>query len=70
MIKDLEQGLTLYGLLDTVWQQPGLFEAVFLQSSEFDVTLDDPLDSLEISYSQCQSLKEAPYSLVQLQPDL
>ena len=52
------QGLTLYGLLNAVQQQPRLFEAVFLPSSEFDITLDDLLDSLEITYSQSQSLKE------------
>ena len=58
MIKELEQGLALYGLLNTVRQQPGLFEAVFLESSQFDITLDDLLDSLEVKYSQSQLLKE------------
>ena len=58
MIKDLEQGLTLYGLLNMVRKQPQLFEPVFVQSSQFDVTLDDLLHSLEVTYSQSQSLKE------------
>ena len=58
MIKELEQGLALYGLLNTVRQQPGLSEAVFIQSSQYDVTLDDLLDSLEVKYSQSQLLKE------------
>lgn len=60
MIKELEQGMNLFGVLDAVKQQPRLFEGVFsAESSQFDVTVDDLLDSLEVHYSQSQFLKEA-----------
>lgn len=59
MIKELEQGMNLFGVLNAVRQQPRLFEGVFVESGQFDITLDDLLDSLEVCYSQSQFLKEA-----------
>ena len=58
MLKELEQEINLFGVLNAVRQQPRLFEDIFVESNKFDITVDDIFDSVEVRYSQSQFLKE------------
>jgi hypothetical protein len=57
MIKQLEEGLMLCGLLDKVRARPALFRPVFVGDDTFTVTPDDFLDGLVVTYSDKQQEK-------------
>lgn len=54
MIKQLEEGLMLCGLLNKVRSRPSLFRPVFVEDDTFTVTAEDFLDGLIVVYSQRQ----------------
>ena len=59
MIKQLEEGLMLCGILDEIRARPVLFRAVFVESETFTVTPDDFLEDLVVQYSDQQQEKMA-----------
>ena len=59
MIKQLEEGLMLCGLLDEVRARPALFRPVFVEDDTFTVTPDDFLDGLVVIHSDLQQEKMA-----------
>ena len=60
MIKQLEEGLMLCGLLNKVRSRPNLFCSVFVEDGTFTVTAEDFLDGLVVIYSerQLEKMKE------------
>ena len=60
MIKQLEEGLMLCGLLNKVITTPSLFRSVFVEDGTFTVTAEDFLDGLVVIYSerQLEKMKE------------
>ena len=60
MIKQLEEGLTLCGLLEKVRSKPSLFCPVFVEDNTFTVTAEDFLDGLIVVFSerQLENMKE------------
>ena len=49
MLKELEEGLQLYGFLSEIRRDPAAFKPIFTASSCFDMTADDFLQQLFIS---------------------
>ena len=60
MIKKLEEGLMLCGLLNKVRTRPNLFQSVFVDDGTFTVTAEDFLDGLVVIFSdrQLEKMKE------------
>ena len=57
MLKDLEEGLQLYGLSQLIKQNSDVLEPVFTQSDRFSITADNFLEKLIVHYSQQQLYK-------------
>ena len=57
MLKDLEEGLQLYGLSQLIKQNSEVLEPVFTQSDKFNITADNFLEKLIVHYSQQQLYK-------------
>ena len=56
MLKELEEGLKLFGVLEAATKKPKLFEVVFVESNKLAVSVDDFLDNLSVNYSTSQLL--------------
>ena len=59
MIKQLEEGLVLCGVLDQIRSHPVLFKPVFVEDATYVVTSDKLLDSLVVEYSEKQLERKA-----------
>lgn len=57
MLKEIEEGLQLCGLLSEIRKHPSVFEPAFTASSCFDMTVDDFLQRLVVHFSKEQLLK-------------
>jgi hypothetical protein len=57
MLKELEDGLQLYGLLCEMRKHPAAFKPIFTASSSFDMTADDFLQRLVVHFSEQQLLR-------------
>lgn len=57
MLKDLEDGLRLYGLSQSIKQNPNAFEAVFTVSDKFSITAENFLEKLIVHCSKQQLYK-------------
>ena len=64
MLKELEEGLQLYGFLSEIRRDPAAFKPIFTASSCFDMTADDFLQQLVVHFSKQQFLRSKEEDLL------
>jgi hypothetical protein len=57
MLKELEEGLQLHGLLGEIRKHPAAFKPIFTASTSFDMTADDFFQRLVVHFSKQQLLR-------------
>ena len=63
MLKELEEGLHLHGLLAEIRKHPAAIKPVFTASTCFDMTADEFLQRLVVHFSKQQLLKSKEQDL-------